>query len=327
MKPALAAAIASIEKQYGKGSVRELGSTDKLDVSVISSGSLGIDIITGVGGFPKGRIVEIFGPESSGKTTVTLHLIAKAQAQGGVCAFIDAEHALDAKYAKQLGVDTDKLLISQPNNGEEALEIADALIRSGEVAVVVIDSVAALVPKAELEGEMGMPTMGLQARLLSSAMRKLTAVTQKSQTCLVFVNQIREKLGILFGSPETTSGGRALKFFSSLRIDVRKVSTTTTDNIKTGNKTKVKIVKNKLASPFRETEVEIIFGEGIDNLADILLYGSEKGIIEKTGSWYSYKGTRIGQGTDNAKEWLKSNPKISTEIESELRKIYFGSEK
>lgn len=327
MKPELEKAIQSIRKQHGQSSIMELGSGETLAVDVIPSGSLAIDIITGCGGFPRGRICEIYGPESGGKTTLALHLIAKVQQLGGVAAFIDAEYALDPEYSKKLGVDTKHLLISQPDHGEQALEIIEALIRSGEVDIVVVDSVAAMTPLAEIEGSFGAAQMGLQARMLSQSMRKLVAVTSKSNTCLLFINQVRDKIGQTWGSGETTTGGRALKFYASLRLDIRRISTTTTDNIKTGNKTKVKVVKNKMAAPFRETEIEIIFGEGIDNYADILNYASEKGIISKSGAWYSYKDQRIGQGADTAKEWLKSNPIITEKIESDLRKIYFGSEK
>ena len=327
MKKELADAIAIIEKQYGKGTIRELGSTDKLDVSVIPSGSLAVDIALGVGGFPRGRVVEIYGPESGGKTTLTLHLIAQTQKLGGTAAFIDAEHALDPAYAKALGVDTEHLLITQPDNGEQALEIVETLIRSNNVDIVVVDSVAALVPKAELEGEMGQAQMGLQARLMSQALRKLTAVTSKSQTCLVFINQIRDKIGVMFGSPETTTGGRALKFYASVRLDIRRKSTTKVEDIAVSNTTKIKVVKNKLAAPFKETEVELVYGKGIDNLADLLNLGVEKSIVEKSGSWYSYKGQKIGQGQPQAKEWLSTNTEIAEKIEKELRKIYFGSEK
>lgn len=317
-------ALENIEKQHGKGTVMVLGSSAKLDVATIPSGSLAVDVALGVGGFPRGRVVEIYGPESGGKTTLTLHLIAQAQKLGGQAAFIDAEHALDPEYARALGVDTANLIVSQPDNGEQALEVAESLIRSGEVDIVVIDSVAALVPRAELEGDMGQPTMGLQARLMSQALRKLTAITSKSKTCLVFINQIRDKIGVMFGSPETTTGGRALKFYASVRIDIRRMSTNKVDEVAVSNKTKIKVVKNKLAPPFRETEVEIIYGKGISNEADLITYGLEKGIIEKSGSWFSYKDQKIGQGFDNARDWLFLNPVTAQAINKELRKLYFG---
>jgi recombination protein RecA len=326
MKKELSEAISNLEKQYGKGIIRELGSTDKLDVSVIPSGSLAVDVALGVGGFPRGRIVEIYGPESGGKTTLTLHLIAQAQKLGGTAAFIDAEHALDPSYAKALGIDIDHLLVCQPDSGEQALEIAEGLIKSNSVDIVVIDSVAALVPRSELEGEMGQAQMGVMGRMMSQALRKLTAITSKSQTSLVFINQIRDKIGVLYGSPETTSGGRALKFFSSIRIDIRRISTNKVDDIAVSNKTKIKVVKNKLAAPFKEAEVELVYGKGINNEADIINYGVEKGLIEKSGSWYSYKKERIGQGMDNACDFLRMNPEISENIEKELRKLYFGGE-
>lgn len=317
-------ALENIEKQHGKGTVQILGSSAKLDVAVIPSGSLGVDIALGVGGFPRGRVVEIFGNESGGKTTLTLHLIAQAQRLGGQGAFIDAEHSLDPTYARKLGVDTANLIVCQPDSGEQALEVAESLISSGEVDIVVIDSVAALVPRAELEGEMGQAQMGLQARLMSQALRKLTAITSKSKTCLVFINQVREKIGVMFGSPETTTGGRALKFYSSVRVDIRRISTTTVDDIKVANKTRVKIVKNKLAAPFREAEIDIIFGEGISNETDLITYGVEKGLVEKTGAWYSFKGQKIGQGADNARDWLKANQNVAQALNKELRKLYFG---
>ena len=324
MNPKLQEAINNIRKAHGQTAVMELGSTATLDVQVIPSGSLGVDIALGTGGFPRGRVVEIYGPESGGKTTLTLHLIAQAQKAGGVAAFVDAEHALDPAYARALGVDTDKLLISQPDNGEQALEIAETLIKSGAVSVVVIDSVAALVPKAELEGEMGQPQMGLQARLMSQALRKLTAVTKKSDTCLVFINQIREKIGVMFGNPETTTGGRALKFYSSVRIDIRKKGSATGEaGAQTGNPTKVKVVKNKLAAPFRETEFEIIFGEGISRESDVLAYGVEKGLIDQSGSFFKLNGEKIGQGKENARQYLKNNPQVTDKLEAALRDIYF----
>lgn len=323
MKKELSDAIANINKQFGKGAIFELGSDARLEVDVIPSGSLAVDIALGIGGFPRGRVVEIYGPESGGKTTLTLHLIAQAQKLGGLAAFIDAEHALDPVYARNLGVDTENLLVSQPDNGEQALEIAETLIKSGALDVIVIDSVAALVPRAELEGEMGQPQMGLQARLMSQALRKLTAVTSKSNTCLVFINQIRDKIGVMFGSPETTTGGRALKFYSSIRVDIRRIQTISEGDIKTGNKTKVKVVKNKLAAPFKETEVEIVFGEGISNEADLIELGVEKGLIEKAGSWYSMGGQRIGQGEASVRTLLKENKEVAAKLEAALREIYF----
>lgn len=308
---------------HGQTAIMALGSTETLKVDVIPSGSLAIDIATGVGGFPRGRIVEIYGPESGGKTTLTLHLIAQAQKRGGMAAFIDAEHALDPKYARKLGVDIDNLLVSQPDNGEQALEIAETLIKSGAVDVVVIDSVAALVPKAELEGEMGQPQMGLQARLMSQALRKLTAVVKKSNTCLVFINQIRDKIGVMFGNPETTTGGRALKFYASIRLDIRRMGAATGEKgAQTGNPTKAKVVKNKLAAPFREAEFEIIYGEGISRETDLLTYGAEKELLQKSGAWFIINGQKL-QGADNAREYLKANPAVADKLESALRELYF----
>jgi len=305
----------------------QLGSTDKLKVDVIPSGSLAVDIALGIGGFPRGRVVEIYGPESGGKTTLTLHLIAEAQKLGGECAFIDAEHAFDPVYARKLNIDTDKLLISQPDNGEQALEIAETLIKGG-IDVVIIDSVAALVPRAELEGEMGDPQMGLQARMMSQALRKLTAITAKSNTCLVFINQIREKIGVMFGNPETTTGGRALKFYASIRVDIRRIGKPSeTDGVKTSNPIKLKIVKNKLAAPFKEVETAIIYGEGISKEADLITFGVEKGLIEKSGSWYTVNGDRIGQGAENARVCLKNNPELRNRLESTLRNLYFPEAK
>jgi recombination protein RecA len=328
MKKELSEAIATIQKQHGKMAVFPLGSNAKLDVAVIPSGSLSVDIALGIGGFPRGRVIEIYGPESGGKTTLTLHLIAEAQKLGGTAAFIDAEHALDPKYARALGVDTENLLVSQPDNGEQALEIAETLIKSGAVDVLVIDSVAALVPRAELEGEMGDPQMGLQARLMSQALRKLTAISAKSKTCLVFINQIREKIGVMFGNPETTTGGRALKFYASIRVDVRRIGKPTeTDGVKTSNPIKIKIVKNKLAAPFCEVETEIIYGEGISKEADLVTYSVENNLIEKSGTWYSFKGERIGQGAEQAKNFLKANPEIRAQLEATLRKKYFPEAK
>ena len=317
----LDAAIAQIEKSYGKGSIMRLGSRDILvPVSVIPSGCLSIDAALGVGGFPRGRVIEIYGPESGGKTTMTLHVIAEAQKLGGQAAFIDAEHALDPIYARKLGVDVDNLLVSQPDNGEQALEIAETLIRSGGVDVVVVDSVAALVPKAELEGEMGDPQMGLQARLMSQALRKLTAIVSKSRTCLIFINQIREKIGVMFGNPETTTGGRALKFYASMRVDIRRIQAIKEGDRVVGSRTRAKVVKNKVAAPFREAEFDILYGEGISREGDLLDLGVEKGVIEKSGTWLSYGGERMGQGRENARVFLRENKDIRDKLENTLRK-------
>jgi recombination protein RecA len=317
----LALTLSQIEKQFGKGSVLRLGSKDAIvPVATISSGSISLDYALGAGGFPRGRISEIFGPESSGKTTVALQVIAEAQKAGGMAAFIDVEHALDPIYAKKLGVDVDNLLVSQPDYAEQALEITSALISSGAIDVVVVDSVAALVPKAELDGEMGDSHMGVQARLMSQAMRKLTGSVSKSNTCLVFINQIREKIGIMFGNPETTTGGRALKFYSSIRADIRRIAAIKDGDVVTGNRTKVKIVKNKIAPPFREAEFDIIYGEGISKEGDLIDLGVAQNIVEKSGSWYSYKGDRIGQGRENARQFLKDNGDIRVEIDVALRK-------
>ena len=314
-------AISQIEKDYGKGSIMRLGSRDVLvPVSVIPTGSISIDAALGVGGFPRGRVIEVYGPESGGKTTLTLHVIAEAQKMGGQAAFIDAEHALDPVYARKLGVDVDNLLVSQPDNGEQALAIAEALIRTNAVDIVVIDSVAALVPKAELEGEMGEPQMGLQARLMSQALRKLTAIVNKSKTCLVFINQIREKIGVMFGNPETTTGGRALKFYSSIRVDIRRIQAIKEGDRVVGSRTRAKIVKNKVAAPFREAEFDIIYGEGVSREGDLIDLGVMKGILEKSGTWLSYKGERVGQGRENARVFLKENADIRGKIEHELRK-------
>jgi recombination protein RecA len=314
-------AISQIEKQFGKGSIMRLGTRDVLvPVSVIPSGSLSLDAALGVGGFPRGRVVEIFGPESGGKTTLALHVVAEAQRRGGQAAFIDAEHALDPAYARRLGVDVDNLLVSQPDNGEQALEIAETLIRSGGVDIVVVDSVAALVPKAELEGEMGEPQMGLQARLMSQALRKLTAIVSKSRTCLVFINQIREKIGVLFGNPETTTGGRALKFYASLRLDIRRIQSIKEGDRVVGSRTRAKVVKNKVAAPFREAEFDILYGEGISREGDLIDLGVEKGIIEKSGQWLSFQGERLGQGRENARLFLKENTDIGEKIEAAVRK-------
>src|SRR6202044_2289173 len=315
-------AISQIEKQYGKGSIMRLGNKDVLvPVNVIPTGSISIDAALGVGGFPRGRVIEVYGPESGGKTTLTLHVIAEAQKMGGIAAFIDAEHALDPTYSRKLGVDVDNLLVSQPDNGEQALEITEALIRSGGVDVVVVDSVAALVPRAELEGEMGDPQMGLQARLMSQALRKLTGIVSKSRTCLVFINQIREKIGVMFGNPETTTGGRALKFYSSIRIDIRRIQSIKDGDRVVGSRTRAKVVKNKVAAPFREAEFDIIYGEGVSREGDLLDIGVAKNILEKSGTWISYKGERLGQGRDNARIFLKENTDIRDKIEYELRKL------
>src|SRR5256884_4064447 len=314
-------AFAQIEKQFGKGSIMRLGSKEAIvPISVIPTGAISFDAALGVGGFPRGRVVEIFGPESSGKTTIALQVIAEAQKTGGMAAFVDAEHALDPAYAKKLGVDVDNLLVSQPDYGEQALEIAEALVRSGAIDVLVVDSVAALVPKAELDGEMGDSHMGLQARLMSQALRKLTGVVSKSKTCLIFINQIREKIGVMFGNPETTTGGRALKFYSSVRLDIRRIAAIKDGDVVVGNRTKVKVVKNKVASPFREAEFDIIYGEGVSKEGDLLDLGVAQNIIEKSGSWFSYKGERIGQGRENARQFLKDNPDIRQSVDLELRK-------
>jgi recombination protein RecA len=317
----LDAAIAQIEKSFGKGSIMRLGSRDVLvPVSVIPTGCLSLDAALGVGGFPRGRVIEVYGPESGGKTTMTLHVIAEAQKLGGQAAFIDAEHALDPVYARKLGVDVDNLLVSQPDNGEQALEIAETLIRSGGVDVVVVDSVAALVPKAELEGEMGDPQMGLQARLMSQALRKLTGIVSKSKTCLIFINQIREKIGVMFGNPETTTGGRALKFYASIRLDIRRIQAIKEGDKVIGSRTRGKVVKNKVAAPFREAEFDILYGEGISREGDLLDLGVDKGLIEKSGTWLSYGSERMGQGRENARIFLKENPDIRGKLEAALRK-------
>jgi recombination protein RecA len=317
----LEAAISQIEKSYGKGSIMRLGNKDVLvPVNVIPSGCLSLDAALGVGGFPRGRVIEVYGPESGGKTTLTLHVIAEAQKLGGQAAFIDAEHALDPSYARKLGVDVDNLLVSQPDHGEQALEIAETLIRSGGVDVVVVDSVAALVPKAELEGEMGDPQMGLQARLMSQALRKLTAIVSKSKTCLIFINQIREKIGVMFGNPETTTGGRALKFYASMRVDIRRIQAIKEGDRVVGSRTRAKVVKNKVAAPFREAEFDIVYGEGISREGDLLDLGVDKGVIDKSGTWLSYGGERLGQGRENARVFLRENKDIREKIESALRK-------
>ncbi len=316
-------AITQIERQFGKGSIMRLGGGEKIaDVPAIATGSLSLDLALGVGGVPRGRVIEIFGPESGGKTTLALHMVAEAQKQGGLAAFIDAEHALDVGYARKIGVDTDDLLISQPDTGEQALEIAETLVRSGALDILVVDSVAALVPKAELEGEMGDAQMGLQARLMSQALRKLTGSISKSRTTVIFINQLRMKIGVFFGNPETTTGGNALKFYASMRLDIRKVSTIKSGQDVIGMRTRVKVVKNKVAPPFRETEFDIIFGEGISREGDILDLAAEQGIVEKSGAWYSYKGERIGQGRDNTKLYLKENAEVMARIEAEVREKF-----
>ncbi|MCM3587223.1 recombinase RecA [Mesobacillus maritimus] len=315
-------ALKQIEKQFGKGSVMKLGEQTDRRVSTSPSGSLTLDIALGIGGYPRGRVIEIYGPESSGKTTVALHAIAEVQAQGGQAAFIDAEHALDPVYAQKLGVNIDELLLSQPDTGEQALEIAEALVRSGAVDIIVVDSVAALVPKAEIEGEMGDAHVGLQARLMSQALRKLSGAINKSNTIAIFINQIREKVGIMFGNPETTPGGRALKFYSSVRLEVRRAETLKQGNEMVGNKTKIKVVKNKVAPPFRVAEVDIMYGEGISKEGEIIDIGSELDIVQKSGSWYSYEGERVGQGRENAKQFLKENPSIRLAIQQKIREHY-----
>jgi recombination protein RecA len=314
-------ALSQIEKQFGKGSIMRLGNKEAIvPIAVISTGSISFDAALGTGGFPRGRVVEVFGPESSGKTTITLQVIAEAQKAGGMAAFIDAEHALDPAYAKRLGVDVDNLLVSQPDYGEQALEITEALVRSGAVDVLVVDSVAALVPKAELDGEMGDSHMGLQARLMSQALRKLTGTVSKSRTCLIFINQIREKIGVMFGNPETTTGGRALKFYSSVRIDIRRIAAIKDGDVIVGSRTKVKVVKNKTAAPFREAEFDIMYGEGISKEGDLLDIAVAQNIVEKSGAWYSYSGERIGQGRENAKQFLKDNRDVLAKLDIQVRK-------
>ncbi|MCW5685628.1 MAG: recombinase RecA [Pseudolabrys sp.] len=317
---ALAAALSQIERNFGKGSIMKLGKSDKtMEIETVSTGSLGLDIALGVGGLPRGRIVEIYGPESSGKTTLALHTIAEAQKKGGICAFVDAEHALDPVYARKLGVNVDDLLISQPDAGEQALEIADTLVRSGAVDVLVIDSVAALVPRAELEGEMGDALPGLQARLMSQALRKLTASINKSNTMVIFINQIRMKIGVMYGSPETTTGGNALKFYASVRLDIRRIGAIKDRDEVVGNQTRVKVVKNKLAPPFKTVEFDIMYGEGVSKMGEILDLGVKAGVVEKSGAWFSYDSQRIGQGRENAKTFLKENADIATKIEAAIR--------
>jgi len=325
---ALDLAVAQIEKQFGKGSIMKLGSDEVLsDIPAISTGSLGLDIALGVGGFPRGRVVEIFGPEASGKTTLTLHAIAEAQKAGGATAFIDAEHALDITYAKKLGVKTDDLLISQPDTGEQALEITETLVRSGALDLIVIDSVAALVPRAELEGEMGDAHMGLQARLMSQALRKLTATISKSQTTVIFINQIRMKIGVMFGNPETTTGGNALKFYSSVRLDIRRIEAIKDGPEVTGSRVRVKVVKNKVAPPFKQAEFDVMFNEGISKVGEILDLGVDKGVVEKSGAWYTYKNERIGQGREQSKTFLKGNPAMAREIEDRIREAAAAARK
>jgi recombination protein RecA len=312
-------ALDKIEKDYGKGSVMMLGDKQQDKMDVISTGSIGLDVALGVGGMPRGRIIEIYGPESSGKTTIAIHTIAQAQKKGGICAIIDAEHAFDASYARKLGVDVDNLIISQPDYGEQGLEIADRLISSGAVDVVVIDSVAALVPKGELEGEMGESKMGLQARLMSQALRKLTATISRTGCCCIFINQLREKIGVMFGNPETTTGGNALKFYASVRLDIRRISQIKDGDVASGNRTRVKVVKNKVAPPFRQVEFDIIFGEGISKVGEIIDMGVDLGILQKSGSWFSYGDSKIGQGRDAVKQFLHDNPEVSDDIEKQIR--------
>ena len=329
---AIEAALAQIDKQFGKGSIMRLGSREKVDIPAIPTGSLSLDVALGVGGMPRGRVVEIYGPESSGKTTLALHVIAEAQSRGGMAAFIDAEHALDSTYAQKLGVDIDNLLVSQPDSGEQALEIAEVLVRSGAVDVLVVDSVAALVPRAEIEGEMGDAQMGLQARLMSQALRKLTAIVAKSGTCLIFINQIREKIGVMFGNPETTTGGRALKFYASVRLDIRRIASLKEGDAVIGSRAKVKVVKNKVAPPFREAEFDILYGEGISKEGDLLDLAVDQRVVEKSGAWYAYNGERMGQGRENARQFLKDNKDVRQDVENKLRQglglpvVDFGSD-
>ena len=321
-KKALEAALGQIEKQFGKGAVMKLGENAQMSVDVIPTGALSLDIALGIGGVPRGRIIEVFGPESSGKTTVALHMIAEAQKMGGEAALIDAEHALDPVYAKNVGVDIDNLIVAQPDTGEQALEIAEALVRSGAIDIIVVDSVAALVPKAEIDGDMGDAHVGLQARLMSQALRKLAGVLNKSNTVAIFINQLREKVGIMFGNPEVTPGGRALKFYSSVRLDVRRIETLKVNNEMVGNRTKVKVVKNKVAPPFREAEFDIVYGKGISKEGNVLDIGVNLGIVEKAGAWFSYNGTRIGQGRENVKQYLVEHPDVCAEIEKKIRENY-----
>jgi recombination protein RecA len=317
---AIEAAVGQIEKQFGKGSIMRLGGKDAIAaVPAISTGSVSLDYALGIGGVPRGRVIEIFGPESSGKTTLTLQIIAEAQKLGGMAAFVDAEHALDAQYARKLGVDLENLLVSQPDNGEQALEIVEVLVRSNSVDVVVVDSVAALVPRAEIEGEMGEAQMGLQARLMSQALRKLTGVVSKSKTCLIFINQLREKIGVMFGNPETTTGGRALKFYSSVRIDIRRIGAIKDGDVVVGGRTRVKVVKNKVAPPFREAEFDVMYGEGISKEGDLLDLAVDKKIVDKSGTWFAFNGERLGQGRENVKQFMKDNPEITKTIEQKVR--------
>ncbi len=321
---AIELAVSAVERQFGKGSIMRLGNEEPLvrDLQAISTGSISLDIALGVGGVPKGRIIEIFGPESSGKTTLSLHIVAEAQKKGGICGYIDAEHAMDVGYARKLGVRTDDLLLSQPDTGEQALEIAEMLVRSGAIDVLVIDSVAALVPKAELEGEMGDAHMGVQARLMSQALRKLTGTISKSQTCVIFINQIRMKIGVMFGNPETTTGGNALKFYASQRLDIRRIGAIKNGDAVVGSRTRVKVVKNKVAPPFKEVEFDIMYGTGISREGDLIDLGSQEGIVEKSGAWYAFKGERIGQGRENAKQYLTDHPDVYRDIEAKLLEKY-----
>ena len=316
---ALDAALSQIERAFGKGSIMRLGATEKLDVETVSTGSLGLDIALGIGGLPKGRIVEIYGPESSGKTTLALHTVAEAQKGGGICAFVDAEHALDPVYARKLGVDLENLLISQPDTGEQALEIVDTLVRSGAIDVLVVDSVAALTPRAEIEGEMGDSLPGMQARLMSQALRKLTGSISRSKCMVIFINQIRMKIGVMFGNPETTTGGNALKFYSSVRLDIRRIGAIKDRDEVTGNQTRVKVVKNKMAPPFKQVEFDIMYGEGVSKMGELVDLGVKSGIVEKSGAWFSYNSQRLGQGRENAKQFLRDNPDLANEVEATIR--------
>ncbi len=321
-KAALEKALASIERQYGKGSVMRLGEQKHLDIDVIPTGSLALDLALGIGGIPRGRIIEIYGPESSGKTSLALHILAEAQKKGGIAAFVDAEHALDPVYAKNLGVDTEELIISQPDTGEQALEITESLVRSNALDVIVVDSVAALVPKAEIEGEMGDSHMGLQARLMSQGLRKLTGAINKSKASVIFINQLREKIGVMFGNPETTTGGRALKFFTSVRMDIRRIEIIKRGDEMIGNRVRVKVVKNKVAPPFKQAEFDIMYGKGISKLGNLLDVGTDLDIINKAGAWYSYNGEKLGQGRENSKEFLAQNPELAKEIEDKIRETF-----
>lgn len=321
-KAALEKALTSIERQYGKGSVMRLGDQKHLDIDVIPTGSLALDLALGIGGIPRGRIIEIYGPESSGKTTLALHILAEAQKKGGIAAFVDAEHALDPVYAKNLGVDTEELIISQPDTGEQALEITESLVRSNALDVIVVDSVAALVPKAEIEGEMGDSHMGLQARLMSQGLRKLTGAINKSKASVIFINQLREKIGVMFGNPETTTGGRALKFFTSVRMDIRRIEIIKRGDEMIGNRVRVKVVKNKVAPPFKQAEFDIMYGKGISKLGNLLDVGTDLDIINKAGAWYSYNGNKLGQGRENSKEFLDQNPDVAKEIEDKIRATF-----